>query len=118
MRRGWLRDFAALSPGQDAPLTTFTSRTHGASQIVGYNKAAMMFLMLRDLLGRETFDRALQAFWREQRFRIASWADLQRAFQTASGQDLHMFLRPVAHARGSACCAHCGSGANEVGFRL
>ncbi|MDQ3186073.1 MAG: M1 family peptidase, partial [Pseudomonadota bacterium] len=71
MRRGWLRDFAALSPGQDAPLTTFTSRTHGASQIVGYNKAAMMFLMLRDLLGREAFDHALQAFWREQRFRIA-----------------------------------------------
>jgi aminopeptidase N len=92
MRLGWLRDFAALSPGQDAPLTTFTSRTHGASQIVGYNKAAMMFLMLRDLVGRETFDRALHSFWREQRFRIASWSDLQRAFQAASGQDLHMFF--------------------------
>lgn len=92
MRRGWLRDFAALAPGQDAPLTTFTSRTHGASQIVGYNKAAMTFLMLRDLLGRESFDRALQAFWREHRFRIASWADLQRAFQAVSRQDLHMFF--------------------------
>lgn len=92
MRRGWLRDFAALSPGQDAPLTTFTSRTHGASQIVGYNKAAMTFLMLRDLLGRDTFDRALQAFWREQRFRIASWTDLQRSFQAVSKQDLHMFF--------------------------
>ena len=92
MRRGWLRDFAALSPGQDAPLTTFTSRTHGASQIVGYNKAAMMFLMLRDLLGRETFDRALQAFWREQRFRITSWSDLQHAFEAASGQSLRSFF--------------------------
>lgn len=92
MRRGWLRDFAALAPGQDAPLTTFTSRTHGASQIVGYNKAAMTFLMLRDLLGRESFDRALQTFWREHRFRIASWADLQRAFQAVSRQDLHMFF--------------------------
>lgn len=92
MRRGWLRDFAALSPGQDAPLSTFTSRTHGATQIVGYNKAAMIFYMLRDLLGRETFDRALQTFWREQRFRIASWADLQRAFEAASGQDLSVFF--------------------------
>ena len=92
MRRGWLRDFAALSPGQDAPLSTFTSRTHGATQIVGYNKAAMIFFMLRDLLGRETFDRALQTFWREQRFRIASWADLQRAFEVASGQDLGVFF--------------------------
>lgn len=92
MRLGWLRDFVALAPGQDAPLTTFTSRTHGASQIVGYNKAAMMFLMLRDLLGRETFDRALQSFWREQRFRVATWADLQRAFEAASGQDLRGFF--------------------------
>lgn len=92
MRKGWLRDFAALSPDQYAPLTTFTSRTHGASQIVGYNKTAMVFLMLRDLLGRETFDRALQAFWREHRFRIASWEDLQRSFQNVSKRDLSVFF--------------------------
>jgi aminopeptidase N len=92
MRQGWLRDFAALSPSQYAPLTSFTSRTHGASQIVGYNKAAMVFLMLRDLLGRDTFDRALQTFWREQRFRVASWEDLQRAFEAASGRNLHAFF--------------------------
>ncbi len=113
MRLGWLRDFAALAPGQDAPLTAFTSRTHGASQIVGYNKAAMMFLMLRDLLGRETFDRALQLFWREQRFRAASWADLQRAFETASGQNLRVFFeqwltRPGAPAVRMAEAARSG----------
>jgi aminopeptidase N len=92
MRRGWLRDFAALAPGQDKPLATFTSRLHGATQIVGYNKAAMLFLMLRDMLGRETFDRALHTFWREQRFRVASWADLRQAFETASGQNLSPFF--------------------------
>jgi aminopeptidase N len=92
MRRGWLRDFAALAPGQDSPLTTFTSRTHGASQIVGYNKAAMMFLMLRDLLGHEVFDRSLQSFWRTQRFHIASWKDLQNAFQAQSPQGLDVFF--------------------------
>ncbi|MEO6562868.1 MAG: M1 family aminopeptidase [Nitrosospira sp.] len=120
MRRGWLRDFAALSPGQDAPLTTFTSRTHGASQIVGYNKAAMMFLMLRDLLGRETFDRALQAFWREQRFRIASWADLQRAFQAASGQDLHMFFDQWLTRAGAPVVriAEAGRTRSDSGYRV
>jgi aminopeptidase N len=92
MRLGWLRDFAALAPGQDAPLTAFTSRTHGATQIVGYNKAAMVFLMLRDLLGKEVFDRGLHSFWHEHRFRIASWADLERAFETASGRDLRAFF--------------------------
>lgn len=125
MRRGWLRDFAALSPGQDAPLSTFTSRTHGATQIVGYNKAAMIFFMLRDLLGRETFDRALQTFWREQRFRISSWADLQRAFEVASGQDLSIFFNQWLTRAGApvlriaeAAHAQSGSGSHRVTVTL
>lgn len=93
MRLGWLRDFSALSPGQDSALDKFTTRTHGASQIVGYNKAAMMFLMLRDLLGYESFDRAIRAFWHHQRFRIASWSDLRHAFEAESGQDLQIFFK-------------------------
>ena len=92
LRLAWLRDFAALPPGEDAPLAAFSPRTHGASQIVGYNKAAMVFLMLRDLIGREAFDRGIRAFWREQRFRVASWAELARAFETASGEDLGAFF--------------------------
>ncbi|MBI3069557.1 MAG: M1 family peptidase, partial [Betaproteobacteria bacterium] len=92
MRLQWLRDYAALPPAQDAPLAAFTTRTHGASQIVGYHKAAMAFLMLRDLIGREAFDRGIRAFWREHRFRVASWTDLQRAFETASGRDLRAFF--------------------------
>ena len=44
MRLEWLRDFTAVPLGQDLPLAKFTSRTHGTSQIVGYHKAAMVFL--------------------------------------------------------------------------
>lgn len=93
MRLGWLRDFAALSPGQDSAVDRFTTRTHGASKIVGYNKAAMIFLMLRDLLGHESFNRALKTFWHHQRFRVASWVDLQRAFEAESGEDLQTFFK-------------------------
>lgn len=93
MRIGWLRDFAALSIGQDSALDTFTTRTHGASKIVGYNKAAMIFFMLRDLLGHESFDRALKTFWRHQQFRVASWSDLQHAFEAESGEDLQTFFK-------------------------
>ena len=92
MRLGWLRDFATLSPDQDFVLKKFTTRTHGASKIIGYNKAAMMFLMLRDQLGKESFDRALRFFWRQNKFRIASWSDLQSAFETESGKKLHTFF--------------------------
>jgi aminopeptidase N len=92
MRLEWLRDFAALPEGRDAPLARFTSRTHGAAQIVGYHKAAMLFLMLRDRIGAEAFDRGVQAFWRDQRFRVASWTELRAAFEAASGESLAPFF--------------------------
>jgi len=92
MRLNWLRNLAAVPPGQDRPLAAFTSRSHGTSQIVGYDKAAMVFLMLRDMLGAPTFDRALRRFWRAQQFRVASWRDLQRAFEAESGMDLGPFF--------------------------
>ena len=92
MRLGWLRDFDTLSSDQDFALEKFTTRTHGASKIIGYNKAAMMFLMLRDLLGNESFDRALRLFWNQNKFRIASWSDLQSAFETESGKKLQTFF--------------------------
>ena len=88
MRLAWLRDFAALGSGADRPLAAFTSRTHGAEQVVGYHKAAMVFLMLHDAIGAQAFDRALRAFWLEHRGGVASWDDLRTAFEAASKRDL------------------------------
>lgn len=92
MRLGWLRDFAALQSGQDTPLAAFTLRTHGASKIVGYNKAAMFFFMLRDQLGEAVFQRAVQGLWNTRRFRITSWQDIQKVFEIISGQHLDAFF--------------------------
>lgn len=92
MRLGWLRDFAALEPGQDSSLAAFTSRTHGASKIVGYNKSAMFFFMLRDHLGEAVFQRTIQGLWRTRRFKVTSWHDLQQMFEMISGQDLGPFF--------------------------
>lgn len=92
MRLAWLRDFAAVPAGQDRPLAQFTSRTHGTSQIVGYHKAAMLFVMLRDLVGEDAFDRGIRRFWTTHRFGVASWADLRAAWEHASGRDLGAFF--------------------------
>lgn len=92
MRLEWLRDFAAVPAGQDRPLAEFTSRTHGTSQIVGYNKAAMTFLMLRDLIGRDAFDAGIKRFWRDYRFKTAAWSALQKSFETESTRDLSDFF--------------------------
>jgi len=92
MRLGWLRDFSAVPPGQDEALIGFTSRTHGTSQIVGYNKAAMLFVMLRDLIGTEAFDRGLREFWNARQFTVASWDDLRAAFENTAARDLAWFF--------------------------
>jgi len=92
MRLDWLRDFAAMPPDQDTRLRHFTSRTHGLSQIVGYNKAAFMFFMLRAQLGADVFRRSLRGFWERHRFQRTGWDDLRRAFEQASGSDLRGFF--------------------------
>ncbi len=93
-RIGWLRDITALPPERDAGLETFTARTHGASHILGYQKTAMLLLMLRDHIGRAAFDTGLRALWQTHAFRPASWDDLRRAWEGAAGRDLGAFMEP------------------------
>lgn len=101
MRHGWLRDHAALPAGADQPLAEFTSRTHSASAAVGYGKAAMIFYMVREKIGADAFDRGIRAFYRDYRFRQASWADLEAAFSKASGKPLEPMFDPLLTRTGA-----------------
>lgn len=92
MRLAWLRDFAALPAGRDVRVTAFTGKRHDAGQVVGYNKVAFIFHMLRQELGDEVFSKGLRLFWQQQRFRIAGWAELRQAFGAAAGRDLAWFF--------------------------
>ncbi len=101
MRMGWLRDLAAVPPGEAGALKDFTSRHHGIASIIGYNKAAMVFLMLRDQIGREAFERGLRLLWERKRFQTASWADLEAVFATAAGRPLGEFFTPWVQRAGT-----------------
>lgn len=101
MRMGWLRDYAAVPPGEDFALKDFTSRQHGIASIIGYNKAAMVFLMLRDRIGHDAFERGLRLFWQRHRFKTAGWAELEAAFAEASGKPLGDFFRTWVQQPGS-----------------
>src|SRR5262249_30790533 len=101
MRLAWLRDFAALPAERDRPLREFTARTPDASQIVGYDKAAFLFLMLRDELSPPVFQAAIQRFYTEHRFRRASWSELEQAFERTSQRDLRAFFAQWLDRRGA-----------------
>ena len=92
MRLGWLRDYAALPSERDRPVTAFTSKAHDAAQVIGYNKVAFIFHMLKREIGAEAFAAGLRRVWESERFGVAGWADLQQAFEAASGQDLGWFF--------------------------
>jgi hypothetical protein len=79
-------DYAAR--GRDFPLREFRSRHSSATEAVGYGKSLMFFHMLRRSLGDEIFVRGLQSFYRTHLFRAASFDDLRRALEVASGKDL------------------------------
>ena len=47
MRLGWLRDCAALPAYRDIPVTQFTAKRDAAAHVIGYNKVAFIFHMLK-----------------------------------------------------------------------
>lgn len=92
MRLGWLRDYAALPTERDTPVIGFVSKSHDASQIIGYNKAAFVLHMLHQRIGNTAFVAGIRRFWSMNRGGIAGWRDLKDAFETASGEELDLFF--------------------------
>jgi len=101
MRLAWLRDFAALPADRDRPISSFRSKGHDADQVVGYNKVAMVFHMLRQELGGEIFKAGLRTFWETYQFKAATWRDLQDSFETASKRELEGFFEPWLTQKGA-----------------
>jgi aminopeptidase N len=92
MRMNWLRDLTGIAPSNETSLVDFKSRQHGISSVVGYGKAAMVFVMLRDEIGEPAFDKGIRLFWQRYQFKTANWKDLEKVFADAAGRDLSAFF--------------------------
>ncbi len=92
-RRSTLQGYTDyVNSGNDFPLSGFISRHDASSQAVGYGKCLMLCEMLRGKIGDEAFVRGLQTFYRDNRWKQASFDDLRLAFETASGIELGDFF--------------------------
>ena len=92
-RRQALRNYATLvSPSTDFSLSRFRSRIDPPTKAVGYDKASMVFHMLRQKIGDEPFWQALRDLYARFLFKTASWEDLQRTFQKFADQPLDDFF--------------------------
>jgi len=101
MRIKWLRDFAALPAERDQPVRSFQSKRHQAAQVIGYNKAAFIFHMLRLEIGATDFEEGLRRFWQHNKFKTAGWRELQHAFEASAGRELDWFFRQWLDRRGA-----------------
>jgi uncharacterized iron-regulated protein len=73
-------------------LEQFKFRTDRASKAIGYGKGAMLFHMLKQEIGENTFDSALKRFVLDYRFKTAGWSDLKTVFSDTAKKDLSAFF--------------------------
>jgi hypothetical protein len=101
-RRKILRNFATLvTPANDFPISRFQSRFNPVTKVIGYDKCAMVFHMLRRHIGEEAFWGALRDIYQKYLFRPASWQQLRESFELSSGKNLTFFFRQWVERRGA-----------------
>ncbi len=101
-RRQMLRNFTELVPvNNDFPLTRFAGRHDPLTKAVGYDKAAMVFHMLRQRVGDQAFWSTLKRIAVERMFQVTSWGDIQTAFESACGCSLETFFRQWVRRAGA-----------------
>ncbi len=92
-RKKILTDYQSyVTPSKEAPLKDFTGRKDFASAAIGYGKGAMLFHMLKNLVGESTFYNALRGLIEEKKFARASWTDIESIFEKTSGKNLEWFF--------------------------
>ena len=100
-RKDLLIDYQSyVNDKNEFPLQDFQARTDFSSKAIGYGKAAMVFHMLKTLIGERAFYDSLKYFTAEMRFKKASWEDLQRAFEKNSAKDLSWFFNQWTDRKG------------------
>jgi len=101
-RRDTLQRYRSyVSESRDFPLVEFRSRHSAATEAVGYGKTLMGFHMLRQFVGDDAFRAWLAAFYREERGRRASFADVRRTLEEVSGRNLGRFFEEWTERTGA-----------------
>ncbi len=76
----------------DFPLRKFYVRTGHASEAIGYGKGMMLFNMLEKIVGKDIFSKSLRVFIEQNKWKVATWDDIERVFEKMSGKRLDWFF--------------------------
>jgi len=101
-RRSTLQKYADfVNDSNDFPLSEFISRQSPAEEAIGYGKCLMMNHMLRQEFGDEVFLNAYRHFYLNNKYKRASFSDIQQSFETISRVDLDLFFEQWTKRKGA-----------------
>ena len=103
--------------GKEFALREFNGGVDSPSKATGNGKAAMVFHMLKRLVGAEKFSEAQKNVADEGRFRKASWSDIQGTFEKAAGKKLGWFFDQWVNEKGMASFEISGVSINPKGMQ-
>ena len=105
-RRSTLQRFTDyVNDKNDFPPSKFVSRYDGASEAIGYGKTLMMWHMLRQLVGDDDFVKSFRRFYMNNKFRKASFYDIEKSFENVTGKDLSWFFKQWITRKGAPTLA-------------
>ena len=90
-----------VQPDDDYPVVQFHHKENRVDNAIGYQKAAMIFHMLRRELDDRDFFRAIRAIIAAYSGGYADWPQLQRTFEDASGRELSWFFNQWVQGKGT-----------------
>ena len=101
-RRSTLQKFSDyVNEENDFPIKEFRSRSNSAEEAIGYGKVLMMNEMLRNKFGDELFLKAYQDFYKNNKFRKASFDDIRKSFEKVTDTKLEAFFSQWINRKGA-----------------
>ena len=101
-RRNTLQKFTDyVNDENEFPVNKFINRSNSAEEAIGYGKVMMMNNMLRYNLGDDIFVNSYRHFYVNNKFRKASFGDIQKSFEAVSGKDLSDFFNQWVNRKGA-----------------
>ena len=101
-RRSTLQKFTDfVNPQNDFPVVDFRDRHNAAEEAIGYGKSLMFQHMLRQQVGDSLYIRAYRQFYKDYRFKIASFDDICTTFEKVTGRDFKPFFKEWLTRKGA-----------------
>jgi len=94
-RKTTLQGYTHYAAGKEKefPLSRFKARYDSLSSAVGYGKSMMLYHMLRQMVGDRLFKKAVQHFYKENKYKNASFDDIRKSFEITTGKDFKDFFK-------------------------